>query len=1086
MRRLGLIALLVSTASLFAATPAGASTKLIDFDALATGSTVTTIEGVTFVGGPKVFDPVHVATVSEPNALHSKDTCVGGGTTCPTGANKLELTLAEPAGLVGMYVGLDDETAEAEFGESVRLVAYDGGGGIVADTGTEAFNLGSDTYKPIKTHVFVSSDEVDIKKVVLTVGALGTPRRVNVDNVEVIDEAVVFSPPSVKIESPANGAEFDRADDLRVSGRALASTGVLRFCLTVSGSPPGGFPAECSQLGQLSEGVNTFTDLRVGPLVTGTNHITAWVEDRQLHQVHETIDVVLRGNDLRIANMEVTQAVQNALPKPTPDDLNSAHAAGYEGVPLVNDKSTVVRVWTGAQLDPAGNPVHGAAVYLYGEKADGTPLPGGPIPAKEGARDIGPSLSFGSLIDNRTWSDATTSWTFLLPFAWQQTGGPITLRAVVNPPAAYPHVNECAGCEANNALRLTGVRFQRPHTLNLYPFRVLWRDDAGKLMGPPASSWPVFRRVIEVSPFDINVHPYAGVLNGQAISEDASLDGDAKTSAVYDRLTDAVDIMGYPGFFTLAVNVGLGPGVTAAHFSWQSFTVRTYAVVEANRPLTSVGHEIYHSIDYEHAGIDCDEAAQRGGAEFWPPEDHGLLEGVGTEVSSVWTPPRKLRLFGFFEPDGTPTENFDLMSYCFTDEAHTWISGLNWTRAVSRVASATGSSAAQTAGAARPRPAAASAGGPNLGVSAEIGAGGGHILRVEPGKGRVNAPVSSSVSLRVRNKDGNVVSETPVLVQPSHVDLGHHGSDVLEVSAVVPAAGAASVELVSNGVVLDTVRRSASKPKARLLAPKAGARVGSAGTLQARWSASDPDGGRLLSSLDFSADGGKHWKAVLVDAPGNHYALPVSYLSHTDNARLRVRVNDGWDEAASVSGRFSVKGPPPSVQIEAPRGKARFRAGDPINLEGFAFDDRSRSLSGRRLRWYDRREPLGHGERLTLLELFPGKHTIELEATDRSGRRGRDSVTITVTPAKPAFTVLEAPKSVSRKARKVKIRAASSLAGNMVIGNFRYAVDRRPQKFTVHVKPGKGPLHLTVTLNGGGLNPPTKLSTRAKLTIPRR
>ena len=68
---------------------------------------------------------------------------------------------------------------------------------------------------------------------------------------------------------------------------------------------------------------------------------------------------------------------------------------------------------------------------------------------------------------------------------------------------------------------------------------------------------------------------------------------------------------------------------------------------------------------------------------------------------------RKLRLFGFFEPDGTPTENFDLMSYCFTDEAHTWISGLNWTRAVSRVASATGSTAAQTAGAARPRPATA-------------------------------------------------------------------------------------------------------------------------------------------------------------------------------------------------------------------------------------------------------------------------------------------------------------------------------------------------------------------------------------------
>src|SRR5262249_10026565 len=159
-----------------------------------------------------------------------------------------------------------------------------------------------------------------------------------------------------------------------------------------------------------------------------------------------------------------------------------------------------------------------------------------------------------------------------------------------------------------------------------------------------------------------------------------------------------------------------GPGVTAPHFSWHSFTVRTYSVVEEGRPLTSVGHEIYHAIDYTHAGTSCDEAVQRGGAEFWPPEDRGLLESLGTDLTPLHSPAtRRLKLFGFFDSAGNPTENFDLMSYCFSDEQHVWISALNWERAVGRVASATGSSAEPTPGSVRPRLAAASAGGPNLG-----------------------------------------------------------------------------------------------------------------------------------------------------------------------------------------------------------------------------------------------------------------------------------------------------------------------------------------------------------------------------------
>src|SRR5262249_46065864 len=124
------------------------------------------------------------------------------------------------------------------------------------------------------------------------------------------------------IESPATGAEFDRADDVRFSGTAAAGSGVRRFCLTASSSPPGAFPADCNERGQLTV-FGKFTNLRVSPLVTGTNYITAWTEDQRLEQTHDTITVVLKSNDLRVANMEVTQAVQKVLPKPTPDDSDS-------------------------------------------------------------------------------------------------------------------------------------------------------------------------------------------------------------------------------------------------------------------------------------------------------------------------------------------------------------------------------------------------------------------------------------------------------------------------------------------------------------------------------------------------------------------------------------------------------------------------------------------------------------------------------------------------------------------------------------------------------------------------------------------
>jgi hypothetical protein len=76
------------------AAPAQAAETQIDFDDLAPGTALTSMSGVTFVGGPQVFNPSKVGTVSEPHAVHTRGSCEA--VSCPSGASKLELQFASP------------------------------------------------------------------------------------------------------------------------------------------------------------------------------------------------------------------------------------------------------------------------------------------------------------------------------------------------------------------------------------------------------------------------------------------------------------------------------------------------------------------------------------------------------------------------------------------------------------------------------------------------------------------------------------------------------------------------------------------------------------------------------------------------------------------------------------------------------------------------------------------------------------------------------------------------------------------------------------------------------------------------------
>ena len=1067
------------------AAPASASavTTQIDFDDLAAGTSLTSISGVNFIanpsGQPSVFNPSHVATQSEPHAVHAAGSC--GPSVCPSGADTLEVRFNSPKSSVSWRVGLDDEPATFEFPTDADLVGYNAAGNPVA---SGHVNIGDSNYFPITKAITATSSAVDIVRAVLTFTAV--PRRVNADQLIVVDDVQPVPPaPSTSITAPDADAAFDRIDDIRVSGTGAAPAGVRRFCLTVSSTAPdpGAFPARCDDAGLLSGG--SFSNVRVGPFVTGENFITAWIEDSRFRHASATRRVVVNNNDLRVTNMEVTQAIQGMLPAPAPDDLDSTHVAEYNGVPLMQGKSTAVRVWTAARLDAAGTPVRGVQVHLSGFNSAGRALPGGPVLPLEGTRDLGPSLSFDSPIGLAAWSNPATSWTFRLPARWNDAAGPIQLQAVINGERVYPRVNECFGCDANNTFTLRNIRFERPRTLHVYPFQVFYRDADGRIQKPRGDFdrdlYGVrreFANTIAVSPFNLAIHPYRGTLNADAYALDGSLTQSQKSSRTKDLLTNAVDIAGYPGFHTMALMKGVINGLNGDHWSWSSFTIRNYSVVNTDRPLTSVAHELYHSIGFSHAGRACAGAVAGGGADSWPPDDRGLIQGVGTDVRPLLSR-RPLGIFplGQNDAEGNLIENFDLMSYCADNgsEFNAWISARNW-------AVANGHVAARRAFAPR-FGAAQAATAPTIAVSASVLPDGGQIARVEPGEERLSVPEGDgSVRIVSRDAGGNVLTDLPVLTRAGHTDPGGGApaqtNDHLAV--VIPAANVASVDLVRNGQVLDTRRRTPAAPKASISSPKSGLRVRTAArTVDVRFKTSDADGGPLESTLEYSADDGKTFRGVAVGLTGSSFRLPTGLLNRSSRARLRLRVSDGWNQTLAVSRRFRVDGPPPAVAIVTPDRGTSLRADQIVDLEGSAFDDLSRTISGSSLRWFDGRRSLGRGTRVSVPGLSPGTHTLRLVARDRTGRTGQASVRVKVVAVPPAFIALNWPATLSSKARTVTLRVASSVGGTVEIGRQRFRVDRRTRSYRFRIAPGTKTLTLRPVLRSGGR------TAKAKISIPR-
>ncbi len=494
-----------------------------------------------------------------------------------------------------------------------------------------------------------------------------------------------------------------------------------------------------------------------------------------------------------------------------------------------------------------------------------------------------------------------------------------------------------------------------------------------------------------------------------------------------------------------------------------------FTATATRRPLSAAAHELGHILTAPHTETNgCPNPAT--GTEPWPTDRQGRLQSV------KWKPPfiglgRTPGSGGatvdgdYPRADGTTFTGqlFDLMSYCAdaadtaTADGNQWVSARNWNRFTVELgaldrrlrAPALATTFRQTPSVSR---VAVGAAGPD----------GGNIYRILPAQAdALPAPAPGSpYVLRSLGDGGRVL--LAATVRPQETSEGGAGTFAGPV-----ADGASAVELLRDDVVLARLERSPA-PHVRLLAPRRATRIGAYGALQVRWSASDPADGELSATIDFSADGGSSWRTVHDGGNDGHATVPAEFLSGSRNARIRVRVSDGFSETVVTSPRLAVHGAPPRVQIISPQPGATLRRGERVNLSGRATDDQDTPLSGRALTWFAGHRRLGAGADLTT-RLPAGARLLRLVARDRNG--SRTTATLRVSVTRPPLRLLElvVPARVARGTRTVRITVRASAPATFAAAGRRHRVRTRRTRLTIALpkRPVTGVVSVPFTLTSG-------------------
>jgi hypothetical protein len=309
---------------------------------------------------------------------------------------------------------------------------------------------------------------------------------------------------------------------------------------------------------------------------------------------------------------------------------------------------------------------------------------------------------------------------------------------------------------------------------------------------------------------------------------------------------------------------------------------------------------------------------------------------------------------------------------------------------------------------------------------------------------------------------------------PGHIDFVE---GEVELTATVPSGGVDSVQVQTlGGQVVASRTRPAVAPSVAVQLPRTGGTVGGARPVLIRWRSTNPQHLAplaLTATIDYSADGGRSWRVIYIGPDDGHASVSGSGLSPSRTARVRVRVNDGFNETAAVSPPFTALDAPPQVAILSPAGSAHISGYALVQLVGQAFDSRLHMLGGRSLRWYDDGGFLGTGAALLAGPLPGGVNRITLVARDRAGRRAVATAVVLVDRVSLPFLRLRFRHRIGAKAHRLTIVAVSGLPIGLTIGGHTYGLQPRlPASLTVPVLRGSAPLLVRISVHVDGIGIP--------------
>ena len=998
----GVVLALLVALFMGAPAPAWASDNTINFSSptVAPGDTVTTqyaSQGVTFGQSP--------LGASQPQPLYVESSALA-----PSPANVARQECSNEICTLSQWIEFSPEVnhismsvaAAGNSSASVTLTAYDSGGNQISGSG------GSDTQT-------VSSGSLSS----LSVSAAGTATTIAFVQVTANDGnqgqgfeftdlsygPVATTPmPDFGLVNPGStgGAVVDAggapASETLILRRYGGSTGPIDFSystppmdvtVSVTPTPDSGGDGSTVMVTFMAD-ANAQAVSQFPVTIYGVPGSSSAGSTQHSTVVPVTVITPQSQYTLRIQGLELTQGIQTfTLPTPT----GGSRTVPYSGVKLVAGMAAVVRVFAdapNAPMSPPSSPnqpgnglVPGVIVQLAGVDSAGRPLPGSPL-----AAGMPPLFATGSAtvpVFERLSTSANV-YDFDLPPSWliDADSQPITLTATLTPPAeSFTNPSGAAPCGDPGCVALRTFTLNEVSSLNVGEtvIATIFMENGG--VTPDLGQWDsdvawVDRLIpagLEVSTLPYGTIDidwivngcYKGKLLGHVCFSRSAKNGEARSEVqdfAHHQLKGVVDnnpIIGVSN--SNAGGQGGDLGVEGGNIGQGEAS----AVVDVNRPLTDLAHEIGHMFGLVHASKSCGGGTGGNTGQPWPPDQQGYIDGIGLNITAP--APSTPSTFGPSYPvvggqppgdAGTNAQQFyDAMSYCANPNnnpdptpgsnvnptvdsnpadgalgnSDAWISVRNWDYIATEAAcfasgaaykgchaqadSAQGAdqnaAASQQANEASVQPSAVSAeaAGPGMtSVYGYIAPEGPNIAVVDPTPSSQPLTGSASpMSLELQGPHGRLLARAPLLVTDSHVDpdgKSPGGPLVLFEGALPQRAGASAIAVISDGKVLTIDRKPAHKPRVALLAPRAKQHVKGTGRVVVRWRATNPDRVHLIVSIDFSTNNGRTWRTVYTGENTGKLALPRAYFSRSSSARVRVRVNDGFDQVSATSSRFTI------------------------------------------------------------------------------------------------------------------------------------------------------------------------------------